>query len=174
MHSPPHRCSFSPAFRFVVTANLAIAGLTRLSVVYRFRRHISARRSLSMAAASVPGLYVGVRLLSEVSESTIRVLAGCAVMVTVALLARSLDRPPPEPIPGAPLAAAGLSALALEGALSADALYPAVIVWLPGAMAGNLLGTVVAPRLPERLFRRLVLAVLFAAGAVTAVSGWES
>ena len=172
-----------------------------------------------MAAASVPGLYVGARVLSDVPESAVRLLAGCAIMVTVALLARSLDRPPPEPIPGAPLAAGfvggflggstsltgvgpivlltrdkapatsfladlavyfvwtsivGLSALALEGALAAEALYPAVLVWLPGALAGNLLGTVVGPRLPERLFRRQVLAVLFAAAAVTAASGWES
>jgi uncharacterized membrane protein YfcA len=146
-------------------------------------------------------------------------LAGCAVMMTVVLLARSLDRPPPEPIPGAPLAAGfvggflggstsltgvgpivlltrdkaapttfladlavyfvftsivGLSLLGLERALEPDALYPAVLLWLPGALAGNLLGTVVGPKLPERLFRRLVLAVLFAAGAVTAVTGWRS
>jgi uncharacterized membrane protein YfcA len=49
-----------------------------------------------------------------------------------------------------------------------------VLLWLPGALAGNLLGTVVGPRLPERLFRRLSLAVLFVAGAVTAASGWAS
>ena len=204
---------------FVVTANLAIAGLTRLSVVYRFRSHVSRRRSLAMAAASVPGLYAGARILAEVPESTIKLLAGGAVMVTVALLARSLDRPPPEPIPGAPVAAGfvggflggstsltgvgpivlltrdkvpatsfladlavyfvwtaivGLAALALEGALVSEALYPAVLVWLPGAAVGNLLGTLVGPRLPERLFRRVVLAVLFAAAAATAASGWAS
>jgi len=205
--------------RFVVTANLALSGLTRLSIVYRFRAHISRRRSLAMGAASVPGLYVGTRVLSDVPESAVKLLAGSAVMVTVVLLARSLDRPPPKPIPGAPLAAGfvggflggstslagvgpivllsrdkaaptsfladlavffvwtstvGLSLLALEGALESDALYPAVLLWLPGALAGNLLGTVVGPKLPERLFRRLTLAVLFAAGAVTAASGWES
>lgn len=205
--------------RFVVTANLALGGLTRLSIVYRFRSHISRRRSLGMCAASVPGLYVGARVLSDVPESAVKLLAGCAVMVTVVLLARSLDRPPPKPIPGAPLAAGfvggflggstslvgvgpivllsrdkaaptsfladlavyfvwtstvGLSLLALERALAPEALYPAVLLWLPGALAGNLLGTVVGPRLPERLFRRLILAVLFAAGAATAASGWES
>jgi uncharacterized membrane protein YfcA len=205
--------------RFVVTASLALGGLTRLSIVYRFRRHISRRRSLSMGAASVPGLYVGARVLSDVPESAVKLLAGCAVMVTVVLLARSLDRPAPEPIPGAPLAAGfvggflggstslagvgpivlltrdkvapnnvladlavffvwtstvGLSLLALERAFAPEALYPAVLLWLPGALAGNLLGTTVGPRLPERLFRRLILAVLFAAGAVTAVTGWRS
>jgi uncharacterized membrane protein YfcA len=205
--------------RFVVTANLALGGLTRLSVVYRFRRHISRRRSLGMCAASVPGLYVGARVLSDVPESAVKLLAGCAVMVTVVLLARSLDRPPPKPIPGAPLAAGfvggflggstslagigpivllsrdkaaptsfladlavffvwtstvGLSLLALERALAPEAFYPAVLLWLPGGLAGNLLGTVVGPRLAERQFRRLILAVLFAAGAVTAASGWET
>jgi uncharacterized membrane protein YfcA len=204
--------------RFVVTANLALGGLTRLSIVYRFRRHISRRRSLAMAAASVPGLYVGARVLSDVPESAVKLLAGCAVMGTVVLLARSLDRPAPKPIPGAPLAAGfvggflggstsltgvgpivlltrdkaaptsfladlavyfvwtstvGLTLLALERAIAPEALYTAVLLWLPGALAGNLLGTVVGPRLPEWLFRRLVLAVLFAAGAVTAASGWD-
>ena len=205
--------------RFVVTANLALGGLTRLSIVYRFRRHISGRRSLAMAAASVPGLYVGARVLSDVPESAVKLMAGCAVMATVGLLARSLDRPAPEPIRGAPVAAGfvggflggstsltgigpivlltrdkaaptsfladlavyfvwtstvGLSLLAIERALAPEALYTAVLLWLPGALAGNLLGTVVGPRLPERLFRRLILAVLFAAGAVTAASGWNS
>jgi uncharacterized membrane protein YfcA len=204
--------------RFVVTANLALGGLTRLSVVYRFRRHISTRRTLGMCAASVPGLYVGARVLATVPESAVKLLAGCVVMATVVLLARSLDRPPPEPIPGAPLAAGfvggvvggstsltgvgpivlltrdkaaptsfladlavyfvwtstvGLSLLALERALAPEALYTAVLLWLPGALAGNLIGTVVGSRLPERLFRLVVLAVLFAAGAVTAASGWE-
>lgn len=204
---------------FVVTANLAIAGLTRLPVVYRFRRHVSRDRSLAMAAASVPGLYAGARILADVPESTVKLLAGAAIMVIVALLARSLDRPPPEPIPGAPLAAGfvggflggatsltgagpivllardkvpatsfladlavyfvwtaivGLLALALAGAVRTDALYPAVLLWLPGAALGNLLGTMVGPRLPERLFRRLVLVVLFAAAAATAISGWAS
>ena len=82
--------------RFVVTANLALGGLTRLSVVYRFRRHISRRRSLAMGAASVPGLYLGARVLSDVPESAVKLLAGCAVMATVVLLARSLGPASPR------------------------------------------------------------------------------
>jgi uncharacterized membrane protein YfcA len=202
--------------RYVVTANLALGALTRLSVVYRFRRHISRHRSLAMATSSVPGLYLGARVLADVPESAVKLLAGCAVMVSVGLLARAVDRPAPEPIPGAPAAAGfvggflggstslagvgpivlltrdkaaptsfladlavyfvwtstvGLALLAVERAIEPDALYPAVLLWLPGALAGNLLGTAVGPRLPERLFRRLILAVLFGAGAMTAASG---
>lgn len=201
--------------RIVVTANLAITGITRLAVAYRFRRHVARGRAATLAVSSVPGLYLGARLLAEIPEATIKLMAGCAVMVSVGLLARSLDRPPPPPVRGAPVVAGfvggflggstslsgigpilllardkaaptafladlavyfvcssalGLALLLVEGALVPSALVPTMLVWLPGALAGNVLGTMVGPRLPERLFRRLVLAVLFVAGATTAAT----
>lgn len=58
--------------------------------------------------------------------------------------------------------------LAAEGALSRAALYPAFLLWLPGSLLGNWLGTVVGPRLPERAFRRITLLIVVVAGAVTA------
>ena len=44
------------------------------------------------------------------------------------------------------------------------------MLWLPGSLAGNWAGTVIGPRLPEAAFRRLTLAIVFAAGAVTALT----
>jgi uncharacterized membrane protein YfcA len=66
--------------------------------------------------------------------------------------------------------AIGLAVLALEGALREDALYPAFLLWLPGSIVGNWLGTVLGPRLPEAGFRRLTLAIVFVAGGVTAIT----
>jgi uncharacterized protein len=66
--------------------------------------------------------------------------------------------------------AIGLAILAAEGGLDSDALYPAFLLWLPGSLAGNWAGTVVGPRLPEAGFRRLTLAIVFLAGAVTALT----
>ena len=66
--------------------------------------------------------------------------------------------------------AIGLLILQAEGALDADALSPAFLVWLPGSLLGNLAGTIVGPRLPEAGFRRATLAIVFLAGAVTALT----
>ena len=57
-----------------------------------------------------------------------------------------------------------------EGALDPDALSPAFLVWLPGSLLGNLAGTIVGPRLPEAGFRRATLAIVFLAGAITALT----
>ena len=64
----------------------------------------------------------------------------------------------------------GVALLALTGGVASDAFYPAFVVWLPGALAGNFLGTALGARLPQRTFRLLTLAVVFVAGGITAVS----
>ena len=66
--------------------------------------------------------------------------------------------------------AIALSLLAAHGAVSHRALFPAALLWLPGSIAGNFIGATLGPRLPERLFRRLTLAIVFVAGAVTALT----
>ena len=66
--------------------------------------------------------------------------------------------------------AIGLAILLTQGALDTDALWPAFLLWLPGSLAGNWAGTVIGPRLPETAFRRLTLAIVFAAGAATALT----
>ncbi len=65
--------------------------------------------------------------------------------------------------------AIALVLLLVEGALAEEALS-AFALWLPGSLAGNAIGVALGPRLPEHAFRRLTLAVVFAAGAVTVVA----
>jgi uncharacterized membrane protein YfcA len=64
----------------------------------------------------------------------------------------------------------GLLILLVQDAIVEDALYPAFVLWLPGSLLGNWVGTALGPRLPETAFRRITLAVVFAAGAVTVVT----
>jgi uncharacterized membrane protein YfcA len=200
---------------FVVTANLALACVTRISVAYRFRSDATPGRAAGLIAGSVPGLWLGAVVLTTVDDSTIKLAAGLVVMAAAVLLWRAVTAPPPRPLPGAPVVAGfaggflgaatslngvapvlllardkadprsvladlalyfvasnaiGLAVLLAEGALDTDALFPAFLLWLPGSLAGNWAGTVVGPRLPEAAFRRLTLAIVFAAGAVTALT----
>jgi uncharacterized protein len=200
---------------FVVTVNLALACVTRMSVAYRFRADLNVGRATGLIAGSVPGLWLGVTLLTTVDESAIKLGAGLVVMVAAVLLWRAASAPPPRPLPGAPVAAGfaggflgaatslngvapvlllardkapprsvladlalyfvasnaiGLAILLAGGALDSDALFPAFLLWLPGSLAANWAGTVVGPRLPEAIFRRVTLAIVFMAGAVTALT----
>jgi uncharacterized membrane protein YfcA len=200
---------------FVVTANLAIAFITRISVAYRFRRSMWPRRVALMVGGSVPGLWLGVTVLRVVDDATIKVAAGIITMIAAVLLARSVTAPPPPRVPGAPVVAGffggflgaatslnglapvlllardkasprsfladlamyfvasnaiGLLLLSVQGALREDALTGAFLIWLPGSIIGNWLGTTLGPRLPETAFRRLTLAVVFVAGGVTALT----
>ena len=200
---------------FVVTANLALACVTRISVAYRFRSDATPGRAAGLIAGSVPGLWLGAMVLTTVDVSTIKLGAGLVVMGAAVLLWRAVTAPPPRELPGAPVAAGfaggflgaatslngvapvlllardkaaprsvladlalyfvasnaiGLAILLAAGALESDALWPAFMLWLPGSLAGNWAGTVIGPRLPEAGFRRLTLAIVFAAGAVTALT----
>jgi uncharacterized membrane protein YfcA len=200
---------------FVVTANMAVAGITRISVAYRFRDAATPRRAGGMIAGCIPGLWLGAVVLTTVDESAIELLAGIILMGAAALLWRAVKAPPPRPLPGAPLAAGflggflgaatslngvapvlllardkaaprsfqadlalyfvaanaiGLLTLLAQGAIDEEALYPAALLWLPGSLAGNWAGTSIGPHLPEVAFRRLVLAIVFVAGAVTAIA----
>lgn len=197
---------------FVVTANLALAFVTRLSVVYRFRKDISRRRVAGMIGGSVPGLWIGAQVLTTVPEDALKLAAGLLIMVMAVFLARDKSDAPPKPIPGAPVAAGftggflgsatslngigpillmarekasarsfladlatyfvasnalGLIILQTQGALSEAALYPAFLLWLPGSLLGNWLGTSQGPKLPAQTFRRLTLILIFVAGALT-------
>jgi uncharacterized membrane protein YfcA len=200
---------------FVVTVNLALAFITRISVAYRFRADLSPRRVAGLVGGSIPGLWLGAEVLANVRESAIKLAAGLIVMVAAILLWRTASAPPPRPVPGAPVAAGflggllgsatslngiapvlllarekaaprsfladlalyfvasnaiGLLILAAVGAFDTDALFPAFVVWLPGSLAANWLGTTLTPRLPEVAFRRLTLGIVFVAGAMTALT----
>ena len=200
---------------FVVTLNLSLALVTRISIAYRFRADVLPRRVTALVLGSVPGLWLGAQVLTRVDEAAIKVAAGALVMAVAVLLLRSLTAPPPKPLPGAATAAGfaggflgsttslngvapvlllardkaaprsfiadlalyfvasnaiALCLLALTGALAGDALFPAFAIWLPGSVACNWLGASVGPRLPERAFRRLTLAIVFVTGAITALT----
>jgi uncharacterized membrane protein YfcA len=200
---------------FVVTVNLALALVTRVSVAYRFRADANRGRAARLIVGAVPGLWLGVAVLTTVDESTIKVGAGLVAMVAAVLLYRAVSAPPPRPLPGAAFAAGlaggflataaslngvapvlllardkaaprsvmadlalyfvastavGLLILLVEGGLETDALFPAFVLWLPGSLLGNWAGTVIGPSLPETAFRRLTLAIVFVAGAVTALT----
>src|ERR687894_476574 len=197
---------------FVVTANLALACVTRISVAYRFRSDARRSRAAGLVAGSVPGLWLGAVVLTTVDVSTIKLGAGLVVMAAAVLLWRAVTAPPPRELPGAPVAAGflggflgaatslngvapvlllardkaapqsfqadlalyfvaanaiGLLFLVLHGVIDEEALVPAALLWLPGSLAGNWAGTSIGPRLPEVAFRRLTLAIVFVAGAVT-------
>lgn len=66
--------------------------------------------------------------------------------------------------------AIGLAMLAARHTIRTDALSPAFLLWLPGSLLGNWLGTTLGPRLPEVAFRRLTLVIIFVAGGVTALT----
>src|SRR3954463_9435622 len=91
---------------FVVTVNLALAFVTRISVAVRFRQSASRRRVAALIGGAVPGLWLGVLVLGAVDATTIKVAAGLVTMVAAALLARSVTAPPPRRhLAGAPVLA---------------------------------------------------------------------
>src|SRR3954470_760123 len=88
--------------RFVVTVNLALALVTRISVAVRFRRSASPRRVALLVGGAVPGLWLGSEVLHAVDPTDIKVAAGIVTMIAAALIARSVNAPPPRrTIPGA-------------------------------------------------------------------------
>ena len=87
---------------FVVTANLTLTLITRIPVSYRFRTHVSLRRALMLILGSIPGFYLGARVLASVDASAINVAAGVAVMVVALLLGFSASKPPPWRYPVRP------------------------------------------------------------------------
>src|SRR5918911_1338938 len=58
---------------FVVTVNLALAFVTRLSVAVRFRHSAWPRRVAMLIGGAVPGLWLGVEILRAVDATTIKV-----------------------------------------------------------------------------------------------------
>ena len=176
---------------------------------------MSRRRAGLLIAGSIPGLYLGVLVLTGVDESPIKLVAGVVVMIAAALMLRSAPEPKGGSRRGATFLSGlgggflasttslngvvpvlllareraapvgfmadlslyyvvssvlGLALLAVTGALSFPALFPAVALWLPGSLAGNYLGASLGSRLPELLFQRLTLGLAFMAGALTVVS----
>ncbi|MHB8647587.1 MAG: TSUP family transporter [Thermomicrobiales bacterium] len=66
--------------------------------------------------------------------------------------------------------AIGLLLLAARGLFEPRALVPTALVWMPGALLGNALGTTYGGRLPDRLFLYLAFALAAVAGCITALT----
>jgi uncharacterized protein len=66
--------------------------------------------------------------------------------------------------------AIGLILLAARGAFVGHALVPTALVWIPGALLGNAIGTALGGRLPVRLFLSFAFALAGIAGAITALT----
>jgi uncharacterized membrane protein YfcA len=114
--------------RFVVTANLSVALVTRISVAVRFRRSASPRRVALLIGGAVPGLWLGVVVLGAVDPTDIKVAAGIITMICAALLARSVNAPPPRrTIPGA-AAIAGFFGGFLGAATSLNGVAPVLLL----------------------------------------------
>jgi hypothetical protein len=199
---------------FVITLNLSMNMLTRMSVTYQLRAHVT-RRSWMLILGSIPGLVLGVVVLTSISAHAIKLGTGVAVLVLTFLVARAVDAPPPRPLPGAPLAAGlaggflgsttslnGMPAVLLlahdkvapksfladlavyfvlsnaialiilrfGNALNTSALFPTLLLWLPGSLIGNYLGVRFGTRLPERIFRWFTITVAVVSGIMTLVT----
>src|ERR671914_712903 len=142
---------------FVVTANLALACVTRISVAYRFRSDARPRRAAGLIAGSFLGAATSLNGVAPVLLLARDKAAPRSVLADLALYFVASN-------------AIGLAILLTHGALDTEALFPAFLLWLPGSLLANWAGTVVGPSLPETAFRRLTLAIVFAAGAVTALT----
>ena len=112
---------------FVVTANLAITAVTRLSQTVRFRGHVSGRRAGLLVLGSVPGLYLGVLVLTGVDESAIKVVAGVVVMVASALMLGSAP-PPTSESSGAVTLLSGLGGGFLASTTSLNGVVPVLLL----------------------------------------------
>lgn len=63
-----------------------------------------------------------------------------------------------------------LALLYRAGALPTAAIFPAVPLWLPGALVGNFTGVRLAGRIPIHVFRRITMGVIFISGAVSIIT----
>jgi hypothetical protein len=79
---------------FVVTVNLLVSVAARISVAVRLRRSIEPRRVALLVLGSVPGLYIGARLLGAFEEHDVKVVLGLLVMAAAAALVYAERHPP--------------------------------------------------------------------------------
>src|SRR4051794_41976376 len=71
--------------RFVVTANLSVALVTRISVAVRFRRSASPRRVALLIGGAVPGPWLGGVVLCALEPADLKVAASPVTRIRAAL-----------------------------------------------------------------------------------------
>lgn len=111
----------------VVTANLTLVIATRVRVAMRWRAHITPRRPLLLVLGSIPGLYLGTVLLTRVDGAILKRTTGIVILLAVGVQVWNARRPPPPPIPGAPLVA-GLLGGVLGVTTSLNGVPPAILL----------------------------------------------
>lgn len=144
---------------FVVPMNLAIALVTRVVVAVRLREHIRYSRVATMAAASVPGIGLGLFALGLVSTEALKIATGVLVMAATLLIWRAGSRPPLRPWPGAAALAGGLGGF-LGATTSLNGVPPVLLLASEGAS-------------PRRFQANLALFFVLTNIATLALLGWR-
>lgn len=125
--STPFLLALGFPLAFIVPMNLTIAMLTRVVVAYRLREHIRYGRVATMAAASVPGIGLGLLVVSLISTHTIKLTTGLVVIAATLLIWRASSRPPGRPWPGAAAVAGCLGGL-LGATTSLNGVPPVLLL----------------------------------------------
>jgi uncharacterized protein len=112
---------------FVVTANLSISLITRVTTASRLRNHITWRRAAMLVGGSIPGLYLGARTLTGVDPRPIKIAIGVLVMTLAVLLVRAPESGTPRRIPGTALGA-GFAGGFLGAVSSLNGVAPALLL----------------------------------------------
>src|ERR687895_783695 len=155
---------------FVVTANLAMASVTRISVAYRFRSDARPGRAAGLIAGSIPGLWLGAVVLTTVDDATIKLGAGLVVMGAAVLLWRAVNAPPPREVPGAPVAA-GFAGGFLGAATSLNGVAPVLLLARDKAEPRSVLADLALYFVASNA---IGLAVLLAEGALESEALWPA
>ena len=142
-----------------VAAGLAVAALAAASLLVGSREARPAGRAVALAAGFAGGFLGTTTSLVGVVPALVFARARLAAATFFADMA----------VYQLAAAAIGLGLLAANGRVSGDA-FLAFAIWLPGVLAGNLLGTTVGLRLPHRAFHAVTLGFACAAGILTAAT----
>ena len=97
--------------KFVVTLNLFLVMMQRLTTLLRLRHDVYVPRALAVVLGSIPGIVLGSWFAVQVDAPTLKRVAGVAVMLACAWQFLGDRRPPPPAVPGAPLVAGFLGGL---------------------------------------------------------------
>ncbi len=84
---------------FVVTVNLLMALVTRVSVAWRLRAAVDRRRVALLVGAAVPGLWAGSRTLGALDPHVLKLVLGIVVAVAAVVLVWADRRPPLADVP---------------------------------------------------------------------------
>ncbi len=85
--------------KFVVTVNLLMALVTRVSVAWRLRAALDRRRVALLVGAAVPGLWAGSRTLGALDPHVLKLAVGLVVSGAAVVLVWADRRPPLADVP---------------------------------------------------------------------------